>query len=82
MARLARSGEQGGVAGEVGRDLRHSPASRLPRGIMKPALHEISFDGVVLARGFWLDVLEITTLDGRCMHYVGRTGDKPSGIGQ
>jgi hypothetical protein len=49
---------------------------------MKPALHEISFDGGVLARGFWLYVWEIKTPDGRLMYYVGRTGDKASGVCQ
>lgn len=49
---------------------------------MKPELHEISFDGCVLARGFWLYVWEITRPDGVLVHYVGRTGDKASGVCQ
>jgi len=49
---------------------------------MKPALHEISFAGGVLERGFWLYVWEITVPEGRRLHYVGRTGDKSSGVSQ
>ena len=45
---------------------------------MKPALHELSFDGALLARGFWLYVWEITTKNGGKVHYVGRTGDSSS----
>ena len=45
---------------------------------MKPALHQLEFDGALLARGFWLYVWEITTKDGGKVHYVGRTGDSSS----
>lgn len=49
---------------------------------MKPALHEISFDGSVLTKGFWLYVWEIKTSDGHLVYYVGCTGDKSSGVCQ
>lgn len=45
---------------------------------MNPALHQLEFDGALLARGFWLYVWEITTRDGLKVHYVGRTGDSSS----
>ena len=45
---------------------------------MKPALHQLAFDGALLARGFWLYIWEITTKDGGKVHYVGRTGDSSS----
>ncbi len=45
---------------------------------MKPALHQLAFDGALLARGFWLYIWEITTKDGGKIHYVGRTGDSSS----
>lgn len=40
--------------------------------------HEISFDGAMLARGFWLYVWEITLRSGEKRYYVGRTGDNSS----
>jgi hypothetical protein len=43
---------------------------------MNPALHQLEFDGALLARGFWLYIWEITTNDGGKVHYVGRTGDR------
>jgi hypothetical protein len=49
---------------------------------MKPSLHEIALSGGVLTRGFWLYIWEIRTPGGRRVHYVGRTGDKPSGVCQ
>ena len=42
---------------------------------MKLSLHQLAFDGALLARGFWLYVWEITPKDGGKVHYVGRTGD-------
>ncbi len=45
---------------------------------MKLSLHQLAFDGALLARGFWLYVWEITTKDGGKVHYVGRTGDSSS----
>jgi hypothetical protein len=45
---------------------------------MKLSLHQLTFDGALLARGFWLYVWEITTKDGGKVHYVGRTGDSSS----
>ena len=49
---------------------------------MKLALHEISFPGGLLRRGFWLYMWEIKTPAGYRVHYVGRTGDKASGVSQ
>lgn len=49
---------------------------------MKPALHQLEFDSALLYRGFWLYVWEITTKDEGKVHYVGRTGDKASGVCQ
>lgn len=43
-----------------------------------PALHEVSFRGGILQRGFWLYVWEITPPDGPTLYYVGRTGDSSS----
>jgi len=40
--------------------------------------HTLSFDGAILARGFWLYVWEITTITGQKLYYVGRTGDSSS----
>jgi hypothetical protein len=44
--------------------------------------HEVSFDGAMLTRGFWLYVWEIVVDDGRTLYYVGKTGDKASGASQ
>lgn len=49
---------------------------------MSPKLYQVEFDGALLARGFWLYVWEIKTHDGRMLYYVGRTGDKASGVSQ
>lgn len=49
---------------------------------MKTDLCQLDFDGVLLARGFWLYVWEITTGNGSKLHYVGKTGDKASGVSQ
>jgi hypothetical protein len=45
---------------------------------MKPALHNRSLPGAMLARGFWLYVWEITDRSGKQWLYVGRTGDSSS----
>jgi hypothetical protein len=45
---------------------------------MKPALHQLSLPGAMLARGFWLYVWEVTTVSGDRWLYVGRTGDSSS----
>ena len=45
---------------------------------MKASTHELSFDGGLLQRGFWLYVWEITAPDGITLYYVGRTGDSSS----
>jgi hypothetical protein len=45
---------------------------------MKPALHQLSLPGAMLARGFWLYVWEVTTTSGEKWLYVGRTGDSSS----
>jgi hypothetical protein len=49
---------------------------------VKPGLRRLEFDGALLARGFWLYIWEITTRHGGKVHYVGRTGDKASGVCQ
>jgi hypothetical protein len=41
-------------------------------------LHELTFGGSILRRGFWLYVWEITAPEGRSLYYVGRTGDSSS----
>lgn len=43
-----------------------------------PALHDVTFRGGILQRGFWLYVWEITPPEGRSLYYVGRTGDSSS----
>jgi hypothetical protein len=43
-----------------------------------PVLHEVTFRGGILERGFWLYVWEITPPDGPLLYYVGRTGDSSS----
>ncbi len=45
---------------------------------MSTATHEISFNGELLRRGFWLYVWEITTPEQTHLYYVGRTGDSSS----
>lgn len=42
------------------------------------ATTELSFDGFILRRGFWLYIWEITTPAGEGLYYVGRTGDSSS----
>ncbi|MDX6614355.1 MAG: hypothetical protein QOD75_3541 [Blastocatellia bacterium] len=45
---------------------------------MKPALHNLSLPGAMLARGFWLYVWEVTDRSCKQWLYVGRTGDSSS----
>jgi hypothetical protein len=45
---------------------------------MNVATHELNFHGGLLTRGFWLYVWDISTLEHRHLHYVGRTGDSSS----
>lgn len=45
---------------------------------MNAKTHELFFDGGLLERGFWLYVWEIMTPAGKCVYYVGRTGDSSS----
>ncbi len=45
---------------------------------MTAAIHEVSFNGAFLQRGFWLYVWEITAPRGKMLYYVGRTGDSSS----
>lgn len=49
---------------------------------MERATHELSFDGALLSRGFWLYVWEIGTPGGTTLYYVGRTGDSSSANAQ
>ncbi|WP_368413116.1 hypothetical protein [Dongia sp.] len=46
--------------------------------IMALAAHEISFNGSILQRGFWLYVWEVKSKKGDLWYYVGRTGDNSS----
>lgn len=41
-------------------------------------LQQISFNGALLERGFWLYVWESTTGSGEKVYYAGRTGDSSS----
>lgn len=45
---------------------------------MTADIHQLTFDGAILARGFWLYVWEITMQDKTKLYYVGRTGDSSS----
>jgi len=45
---------------------------------VSPKTFTVSLDGGVLEREFWLYVWEVTSLDGRKLEYVGRTGDSSS----
>lgn len=45
---------------------------------MKASTHEITYEGALLRRGFWLYVWEITAPQNRHLYYVGRTGDSSS----
>lgn len=49
---------------------------------MNTDLHQAEFNGALLTRGFWLYVWEINVSDGRTLHYIGKTGDKASGVSQ
>ncbi|MGD0271200.1 MAG: hypothetical protein ABSB14_19180 [Candidatus Sulfotelmatobacter sp.] len=45
---------------------------------MTATTHELTFNGGLLERGFWLYVWEITTPQDTHLYYVGRTGDSSS----
>lgn len=45
---------------------------------MTVKLHQLSFSGEILERGFWLYVWEVAAPDGARLYYVGRTGDSSS----
>jgi hypothetical protein len=45
---------------------------------MTVPIHEITFNGGLLQRGFWLYVWEVTTQHDTHLYYVGRTGDSSS----
>jgi hypothetical protein len=45
---------------------------------MTAKTHELTFNGGLLERGFWLYVWEITTPQDTQLYYVGRTGDSSS----
>jgi hypothetical protein len=49
---------------------------------MTASMHELSFDGRFLERGFWLYVWEIRTPQQIHLYYVGRTGDSSSSNAQ
>src|SRR5208337_1786960 len=44
--------------------------------------HELTFNGGLLERGFWLYIWEITTPQQTHLYYVGRTGDSSSNNAQ
>lgn len=41
-------------------------------------VHELRFSGRILARGYWLYVVEVAVTNARTIYYVGRTGDSSS----
>ena len=49
---------------------------------MTAKTHELTFNGGLLERGFWLYVWEITTPQDTHLYYVGRTGDSSSIMAQ
>ena len=49
---------------------------------MSPITHELTFEGAMLERGFWLYVWDITTEGKNHLYYVGRTGDSSSNNAQ
>ena len=49
---------------------------------MPPETHQLSFNGGLLGRGFWLYVWEIKTPGGPVLYYIGRTGDSSSSNAQ
>jgi len=44
-----------------------------------PSLQTVSLAAATLGRGFWLYVCRVTLKTGETLHYVGMTGDAPSG---
>jgi hypothetical protein len=44
--------------------------------------HELTFNGGLLERGFWLYVWEITRPNHNAVYYIGRTGDSSSSNAQ
>ena len=49
---------------------------------MDSATHQLEFSGLLLDRGFWLYVWDITTAGTTHLYYVGRTGDSSSNNAQ
>lgn len=45
---------------------------------MPASTHNLTFNGCMMQRGFWLYVWRITTAEGKELLYVGRTGDSSS----
>jgi len=57
----------------------HQKAQRLKTAMKNFPIHNLSFDGHLLIRGFWLYVWEVTVKkSGKRLYYVGRTGDSSS----
>jgi len=56
--------------------------ARLPGAAVRAIVRQLTFDGAILARGFWLYIWEIVAPDGRTLHYIGKTGDKASSVCQ
>lgn len=46
--------------------------------MIEPALYQVSFDGTIVRRAFWLYVFEAITAEDEQLLYVGRTGDSSS----
>jgi predicted methyltransferase len=51
---------------------------RRPISKTKNTVYELTFDGALLARGFWLYVWEIIKPSGAKVYYIGRTGNSSS----
>ena len=49
---------------------------------MTQSIHQVSLNGALLKRGFWLYIWEIAAPSGENLYYVGRTGDSSSANAQ
>src|SRR4051794_31374511 len=68
-----------------GATLRNSTSGEIisaPRSTIKMEVYEITFDGSVLRRGFWIYVWAVKTPQNGNLIYVGRTGDTSSPFAQ
>ncbi len=55
---------------------------RLAGEFMRATVYHLDFEGAILERGFWVYVWKIVPRDGHLLYYVGKTGDKASGVSQ